>query len=92
MRRCLKPLHLGCGLVVSRRERGQTLSSASNELTDWQLFEELFVGELAPEDSYGAIAETYTIQLFSTCLWSIHDIVCNGGAEVFSAKHSCSAE
>ena len=64
----------------------------SNKLTDWHLYEELCVGEMDPEDSEGKSPEAYTINLFSGCLWAIHDIVCNGGAEVFSAKSSCSAE
>jgi hypothetical protein len=64
----------------------------SDELTDWHLFEELCCDEMAPEDSDHESTEAYTIKLFSTCLWAIHDIVCNGGAKVFSAKHPCSAE
>jgi len=64
----------------------------SNKLTDWHLFEELCCDELAPEDADRESAEAYTIKLFSSCLWAIHDIVRNGGAKVFSAKHSCSAE
>jgi hypothetical protein len=64
----------------------------SNELTDWHLFEELCCADTAPEDSDKESAEAYTIKLFSTCLWAIHDIVCNGGAKVFYAKYSCSAE
>ncbi|MEI7774643.1 MAG: hypothetical protein WCK17_07685 [Verrucomicrobiota bacterium] len=64
----------------------------SNELTDWHLFEELCCGELAPEDSDQESAEAYTIRLFSSCLRAIHDIICNGGAKVFSAKYSYSAE
>ena len=64
----------------------------SNELTDWHLFEELCSGEMTPEESSEATPEAYTINLFSCCLWAIHDIVCNGGADVFSAENSCSAE
>ena len=64
----------------------------SNELTDWHLYEELCVGEMDPEDSEEESPEAYTINLFSGCLWAIHDIVCNGGAEVFSAKKPSSAE
>jgi hypothetical protein len=64
----------------------------ANELTDWHLFEELCSGEMAPEDLCEVTPEAYTINLFSCCLWAIHDIVCNGGAEVFSSENSCSAE
>ena len=68
---------------------------SANELTDWHLFEELCSGEMAPEDSEDSeevTPEAYTINLFSCCLWAIHDIVCNGGADVFSTENSCSAE
>jgi len=64
----------------------------SNELTDWHLFEELCSGEMTPEESIEATPEAYTINLFSCCLWAIHDIVCNRGAGVFSAENTCSAE
>ena len=64
----------------------------SNKLTDWHLYEELCVGEMDLEDSEEESPEAYTINLFSGCLWAIHDIVCNGGAEVFSAESSCSTE
>jgi hypothetical protein len=67
----------------------------ANELSDWHLFEELCSGEMAPEDSGDSeevTPEAYTINLFSCCLWAIHDIVCNGGVDVFSPENSCSAE
>ncbi|NBV85751.1 MAG: hypothetical protein EBS01_05705 [Verrucomicrobia bacterium] len=64
----------------------------SNELTDWHLFEELCSGEMDLADSDAESPEAHTINLFSSCLWVIHDIVCNGGAEVFAPENSCSTE
>lgn len=61
----------------------------SNNMTDWALYEELCGGEMVPDVPAGESPESGMINLFSGCVYAVHDIVCNGGAEVFSPKHSC---
>lgn len=56
---------------------------------EWNLYETFCSGQMKPKDSDNESPDAYIINLFSSCLWAIYDIVCNQGAELFSENKHC---